>query len=147
MKKLWVIGASIVALSVGSALAEGDAGAPPVKKAKHEKPAAAADQPKPELKELTLTGTIQKIECKKKDGTVENVLKLVTTDGAEVMLPKTVKGKDGVPAVNLEELAGSNVRVVGMGYEQEKGGKRRCQLKEIKTVEKVGAPVAPAPAS
>ena len=146
MRKLWMIGAGIVSLSVAGALAQGDAtqvapGGDNVKHARH------AEGPKPEMKELTLTGTVQKVEHKKKDGTVFTAFKLVTVDGIDVMLSKNPAAKNGAPAIDLESLVGSNVKIVGMGFEMDHNGKKMYHLNSITSAEKVGMPVAPAAAT
>jgi hypothetical protein len=144
MSKLWMIGIGVMALSVAGAMAEGEAKqeAPAVDKPKHER---KAEQVKAELKELSLEGVIQKIEHKRKDGQIATSLTLLTDDGTKVMLPKAGTGK-AVPAVDLENMVGARVKIVGMGYEMERGGKKRCAIKTIKSFEKVVPVTAPVPA-
>ncbi len=134
MSKIWMIGACVMALSVAGAMAEGEV--------KAEKKAPA---PKPELKELTLEGVVNKIENKKKDGTVTTALKLVMDDGSNVMLPKGKPGKDS-PAASLESAIGLRVKVVGMGFEMEKKGKKVYGLRTITSAAKVEVPAAAAAA-
>jgi hypothetical protein len=143
MSKLWMIGVGVMALSVAGAIAQGEAKQEqaPADKPRHER---KERMPKPELKELSMEGVLQKIEQKKKDGTVATSLKLVTDDGTEVMLPKKAGGKDA-PAIDMDSQVGSRVKVVGMGSESDKGGKKRCFLKSIKSMEKVVPVAAPAP--
>jgi hypothetical protein len=129
MKKLWMIGAGVIALSISGVKAEDQA--------KPEAPVVTEEKvrhAKPELKELTIEGVLQKSEHKKKDGTLSPLITLVTDDGAQVWLPKNG------PEANLESLIGSRVKVVGTGYEMDRGGKKRIGLKSIKSVEKVVVP-------
>jgi len=144
MSKIWMIGASLMAFSVAGALAEAETKqeAAPLAPAKQE---LKALKPKSELKELSLEGVIHKIETKRKNGTVSTALKLVTDDGAVVMLPNDKPGKND-PAGGLESSVGLRVKIVGMGYESEKNGKKRCGLKTIKSVQKVEVPALPASA-
>lgn len=148
MQKLWIVGAGVVALSVAVAFAQDDAG-----KAKHEKKADApkaekkvgeakpkAEAPKVEMKEMTVEGMLSKVEGKDKEGKPTTSLKMVTDDGTAVALPRMKAGDAAAP--NLENYAGSRVKIVGMGTEREAKGKKSILLKSIKTIEKVGAPAA-----
>ncbi len=134
MSKTWMIGACVVALSVAGALAEGDV-----------KPEKKATAVKAQPKEMNLEGVINKIEHKKKDGTVFITLKLLLDDGTEVSLPKAKPGVES-PAAKLESAIGLRVRIVGTGYEMEKKGKKICGFSTIKSAEKVEVPAAAAAA-
>lgn len=143
LKKLLCVSAGVLAMTMACATAQ-DAGAPPAKP-KHERKADAA--PKPEMKELTVTGTLAKQESKNKKGEAVVSYVLTTEDGATVKLPTPRKsGKDAAGAVDLEQYVGVKVKVSGMGYEKEgKGGKKSIALSKINNVEKV-ADAAPAAA-
>jgi hypothetical protein len=148
MHKLWMIGVGVISLSVACAVAQDDAA-----KAKNEKKADApkvekkageakvkADAPKVEMKEMTVEGMLSKVEGKDKEGKPTTTLKMVTDDGTAVALPRMKAGD--AAAVNLENHAGSRVKIIGMGTEREAKGKKSILLKSIKTIEKVGAPAA-----
>lgn len=146
LKKLLCVSAGVVAVSIACAVA-GDAPAKP----KHERK-AAADAPKPELKEMTVSGTISKQESKNKAGEAVTTLILTSDDGSTIRLPPSRKaGKDAAGAINLEEYVGVKVKLTGMGYEKDtKGGKKMIALSKITNVEKIAdqapaaAPAAPA---
>jgi len=143
MKKVLAVVAGIVAMSVACAVAQD---APKTEK-KHAK-AGGGDMPA--AKEMTLTGTISKIEHKNKAGESMALFVLKTDDGTEVRLPKDAEAQ-------VKDLVDAQVKVVGMGWEREHNGKKMVGLKTITSVEKIAAgaaapaavpaaPVAPAPA-
>ncbi len=122
MKKTWWIGMSVLALSIGTALAEGDATASePVKKE------VAAPAVKPELKDITAVGVVEKVTTKKGD----DVFILKTEDGARIRLPK------GKNAPDCASMVGSKVKISGKGFEMEKKGKKQCVIRSISSIEKV----------
>lgn len=124
MKKLLAIMAGLVAVSVACAVAE--EGAKEAKK--------AAKREAPPAKEITLTGTIAKVE---KEGKAVYTLK--TDDGVLVKIPPAAAEK-------VKDLVDAKVKVVGTGMEMEKNGKKMIALKTITSVEKVAAEAA-APAA
>lgn len=132
MKKTWLIGMGVVALAVGTALAEGEA--PAVPKDKEVKKEAKAPAVKPELKDITVIGVVEKATDKK--GGESFLLK--TGDGVKVRLPK------GKNTPDYASLLGATVKIAGKGYEMEKNGKKHCVLKTITSADKVEAPAQPA---
>jgi hypothetical protein len=90
------------------------------------------------IQDMTITGTVIKMETKKKDGTpMMTWFRLVDEAGSEVRVPK---GK-------IEEFVGCKVKVTGEGYVLEKKTKSMRAFKTITTIEKLqDAPIAPAPA-
>lgn len=126
MKKLAVIGALVMAVAVvnGGEKAKGK------EAANGEKEAVAA----PAI-ELTLSGKVEKVEKKKKDGTVFMTwYRLVGDDGVTTHLPK---GK-------VEEYVGEKVKVTGMGSETKKKDKVERKLETIASIEKIAADSQPA---
>jgi len=143
MKKLLCLSAGIVAMTVLCATAE-EATPPPVPAP--EGVAAVKAQPaKPELKEMTLSGTISQKDVTNKKGEVKPMFVLTSEDGATVNLPAKAKGKDGA-AIKLADYVGAKVTIVGMGYERERKGKKTVGLVKITSIEKSGDAPAAAPA-
>lgn len=140
MKKLLCVSASVVAMAVFCATAEeaapvADAAAPAVEKPKKEH---KADMPKPELKEITVSGTVAKSEGQDKKGNPLVGFTLTTDDGTVVKLPKPAKpAKGAAPALNLADYVGAKVKVTGMGYEKEAKGKKVIGLQKITNIEKL----------
>ena len=121
MKRLCLVGALVMAVAV----ANGGEKAKEKGEAKAEKEVAAA----PGL-EMTLTGTIEKVEKDKKDGTpFMTWYELVGDDGVRTHLPK---GK-------VEEFVGMKVKIVGMGEETKKKHTVARKLETITSIEKVAA--------
>ena len=112
MKKVVLVCLMVAAVSmVGSLTAKaGD---------KHAKTAKAD---KPALQEMTVVGTVEKVEKQKKDGTdVKTTFKLTDADGTEVDLPKG----------QIEQYVGKKVKVTGMG------SIGANNVKHIKTITKI----------
>lgn len=131
MKKALVMGMGMLVLSMAMAQAEGNA--PAATKAPEAKK-EAAPVVKPELKDLTLVGTVEKKGSPKGD-----MYFLVMEDGTRARLPK------GNDAPDFAALVGAKVKVVGKGFELEKNGRKRIGLKSVTSTEKVAdAPAAPA---
>ena len=126
MRKVCLAGVMAAAVAL-SACGKEEAEAPkPDKKARTEQQAV-------DLKEMTLTGTVQKVEKKKKDGTVMmSWFVLVDESGAEIHLPK---GK-------ADEFDGAKVKITGMGYVSKKKDKELPVLKTIEKIEKLEAAAA-----
>ena len=102
MKKLWLVGVGVVALVTAVAVAGEKAKEKAAAKAEKEAVAAAP------AVEMTLTGTVEKIERKGKNGVVFMTwFELAGDDGVVTHLPK---GK-------VEEYVGEKVRIVGTGEE------------------------------
>lgn len=142
MNKFMVVVSGVIAMSVACAVAQ-DGGFKP---AKHDKggfkPAKQAGlvkpekQPAPEMKELTLVGTISKVETTK--GTKTFVTYVLKTDGgADVRIPKTEEAK-------LTDNLNVQVKVVGTGFLDD--AKKKGALKSITSIEKVPAAAPEAPA-
>jgi hypothetical protein len=111
MKKLLWIGIGIVGLSVASVQAE-EAAAPVAPQApKVEKKANV----RPELKDLTVVGTITKTEKQSKNG--KTIARYTITGENGTTYNLRVPAKKEVPGANLPEFAGSKVKVVGKGQE------------------------------
>ncbi len=129
MRKLWLVGMTVVAMAAMGV----QAGDTPDKKVQKDKNA----EKELVLQEMTVTGTVTKMEKKKKDGTpMMTWFRLVDDNGVEVGLPK---GK-------IEEFAGSKVKVTGQGYTLEKKHKSMRTLKTITAIEKLEGAAAEAPA-
>lgn len=113
--------------------------------------AANPDKPKKEkvevvLQDLKLEGIVAKVEKQTKDGKTAVGYELTTADGQKVRLPAAKPKKNEAPAYNLDEFAGANVAVSGKGVQQPgRNGKVKTQLKQIVSIEKVGAAPAAAP--
>ncbi len=83
----------------------------------------------PAGKEMTLTGTVEKMERKKKDGTVFMTwFQLSGDDGVVTRLPKE----------KAAEYVGMKVRIVGIGEETRKKDKTARRIEAIQSIEKVG---------
>lgn len=135
MKKIALIGIGIVALSVGSVWAEGQAAAPAeAPKADAPQKVQKAPAVAPPLEDVVVSGVVTE-EKDKKD---KVFLVLVGEDGSKVRLPGP-KGKD---AVNMKDMVGAKVKVTGKGYVKDVKGKKVSMLKTITAVEKLGAPAA-----
>jgi hypothetical protein len=87
----------------------------------------AQKSPAPELKEMTLTGVVEKVENKKKDG-------------SPMMTWFTLTGEDGIvahlPKGKVEEFVGMKVKLVGMGFDTTKRGKPARTIETIKSIQK-----------
>ena len=128
MKKLWMVGVGVVAMAVAAAVAGEKAKEKPTAKAEKDVAAAPAV-------EMTLTGTVEKIERKGKNGAVFMTwFELAGDDGVMTHLPK---GK-------VEEYVGEKVRIVGSGEEINKKEKVTRKLETITSIEKLeeAAPAA-----
>ena len=112
MKKVLLIGLMVAAVSmVGSLTVKAG-----------EKHAKAAKADKPTLQEMTVVGTVEKVEKQKKDGTdVKTTFKLTDADGTEVDLPKG----------QIEQYVGKKVKVTGQGFIGNNN------VKHIKTITKI----------
>jgi len=129
MKKQLVIGFVAVVMTLTGAQAKDEMEG----NAKHEKEAKIEQDAN--LKEVTLSGTIEKVEKRKKDGSVMMTwFVLVDESGKQIHLPK---GK-------VEEFEGSKVRLTGMGVVNQKKGKDVVSLKSVITIDKIEAPATPA---
>ena len=130
MKRLWLVGVSLMAMAAVAVLAGEKAKEKAAAKADKEKEVAAAP-----AVEMTLTGTVEKVERKGKDGAVFMTwCELAGDDGVMTHLPK---GK-------VEEFVGEKVRIVGTGEETtSKKDKVSRKLETITSIEKIDA-AAPA---
>ena len=129
MKKVCLAGLVVLALTITgmAATANGDKAAQKEKQTGKEL----------NLQEMTITGTVDKMEKKKKDGTpMMTWFRLIDEDCKEIKVPK---GK-------VEEFVGCKVKVTGMGYSIEKKGKTMRAFKTITNIEKIEGPAAAAPA-
>ena len=134
MKKLLWIGIGIVGLSVALVQAE-EAAAPVVPLTpKVEK----KQNVRPELKDLTVVGTIAKTEKQSKDG--KTIARYTITGENGVTYNLRVPAKKEVPGAILPDLVGSKVKIVGKGQE----GKHNI-IAVISSIEKIEA-AAPAAA-
>lgn len=85
--------------------------------------AAKAPKAKPELKDVTVTGTISKTEVKGKESYV-----LTDGSGQKITLPKP-KGE-----INLADFDGKQVTVVGKGSETKRGEKTSVKFSTIDSI-------------
>lgn len=142
MKKLLCLCAGVLAMSVACMAAD----QPPVPGAGVEKKHGDRERgTRPEMKDLTLTGTVTKQDVKTLKGETVPGYVLTTEDGTVVRLP----GRDKDMAAKLDGFVGVKVKVVGSGYMSP--DKKRAGLRSITSIEKAGdaaaAPAAvPAPA-
>ena len=139
MKKLLYVSAGVLALSIFCARA--DDVAPGAAPAKTEPKAVVPPAPKPEMKEMTLTGTIIKQEIKGKKDQVVVAYSLTTGEGVTIKLP-TAKS-----SLKSEDFVGSKVKLTGMGTEKEgHDGKKVTSIQKITNIVKAveAAPAAPA---
>ena len=121
MKKVCLVGIMAMGMAMTTAMAKDEA----CEATKHEKKAQIVQNA--EEKEMTLTGTVQKIEKKKKDGSVMMAWYVLVDDqGKEIHLPKD----------KAEGFEGAKVKVTGMGYTTGKEGKEKTILKTLTTIEK-----------
>ena len=119
--KLWMIGMMAFAMTITAA------------QAKEEAAADAKQAKKSKTEQDTLTGTVQKVEKKKKDGTIMMTwFILIDAEGNEMHLPK---GK-------VDEFEGSRVKITGTGIVNQKKGKEIHILKTVDKVEKLDNPAA-----
>ena len=137
----------ILAVATSAALAE-----KPATKAGGTKD-AKAQKAKPD-QDLTLTGTISKVEKANKKG--EKVMVFVLTDeaGVEASLPK-----EGLAGVKMEDFVGVKVTLVGKGMKHEGKTGTKIMVHKITSIDKVAdaaaapeaapaaAPAAAAPAA
>jgi len=120
-----LVGLTALAMSLGCVQAKDEA----------KQEASAKTEQEANLKELTLTGTVEKVEKKKKDGSVMMTWFVLTDDaGRQIHLPK---GK-------VEEFAGCKVRITGMGVESQKKGKDTVSLKNVISIDKIEIGATPA---
>ena len=121
MNKVWLIGVLALGLGRMDVSAKDDAAGGKADR----KP--AVEQPA-DLQELTLTGTVKKIEKKKKDGSVMMTwYALVDKEGREIHLPK---GK-------VEEFDGLQVKITAQGLAP---ANKKPVVKTVTSIEKVAAP-------
>lgn len=90
---------------------------------------------KKELKDITLTGTITKVEKKIKEKTSVTYV-LTDKDGNKVNLPKP-KAKGEEKAINLDDYVDAKVKLVGKGTETVRREKKTIRLSSIVSIEKV----------
>lgn len=136
MKKLLLIGLGIVGLSIVGVQAE-EAAAPAATPApKIEKKRS----PRPELKDLTVVGTLEKTEKQNKDGKSITRYTITGENGATYNL--RVPPRKDLPGSNIPELVGTKVKIVGKGQE----GKHNV-IAVISSIEKIDAAAPAAPAA
>ena len=113
----WVVAGALAAAVMGTPVRAADMSA-----------AKPTTKTTPTLKEMTLIGTVDKVENKKKDG-------------SPMMTWYTLTGDDGIvahlPKGKVEEFVGSKVKLVGMGYDTVKHGKPAKTIESISSIEKV----------
>jgi len=125
MMKAWLAGLTAVIVMAGAmtASAENKTATP----AKQDKTRVEKAQT---LEEMTVSGTVLKMERKKKDGTPMMVWYILKDkDGSEIALPK---GK-------VEEFVDSSVTITGMGTTVSKRGTPKKAIKSISKIEKTAA--------
>ena len=96
--------------------------------------APKAGKAKAVLKELTLTGTVSKVEKKGRGGKATAAYVLTDAAGNKITLPQP-KGQD---AANLADFIDKNVTVVGKGTETKRGEKTSIRLSRIVSIEAAG---------
>lgn len=138
MKSLIILGLFVFGLCFINTVYAGGEGDAPKKEKKERKP----------LEEMTITGTITKIEKKGKGDKVSIRYVLTDETGNKIRLPKPrkprkKKGKEGEAApeaapdaINLADFVDAKVTVVGQGYTKEKKGKKSIYLKKIVKIDK-----------
>lgn len=144
MKKIWLIGASVLVLAAGVALAEevkGE-GKPDLKA---EKKTSTESQRLPELKDFTITGTLEKVELRNKDGSVKVEYQIAGKDGSVTRFGGRGAGKRGEPAVNFQDFAGAKVTAVGIGREFTRKGKTLRMINKLVSISKADAPIPVVP--
>jgi hypothetical protein len=128
MKKLWLVGVGALVMAV-TAVYAGEKG--------KDKPAEQADKEMAAVAgtEMTVTGIVEKMERKKKDGTpFMTWFQLTGEDGVITHLPK---GK-------VEDYVGMKVTITGTGEETRKRNKTARKLETITSIEKVAGEAPPA---
>ena len=124
--KTGLIGLAVVMLAAGAITAS----AAEEKAAKPAKESKAKTENAQTLEEMTVSGTVLKMERKKKDGTpMMTWYILKEKDGTEVNLPK---GK-------VEEFVDASVTITGMGCTITKRGTPKKAIKTISKIEKTAA--------
>lgn len=96
----------------------------------------AVPEKKTELKDITLTGIITKVEKKTEEKTTVTYV-LTDEKGNKINLPKPkVIGVE--KAINLDDYVDAKVKLVGKGMETQRGGERKIvTIIKIVSVEKV----------
>jgi hypothetical protein len=116
------------------------------------------DQPRPEMVEMTVTGTVVKEEQAGRDGQARTVFSLVDAERGKVVLgagggmrPRQGQGQGeatAVAPVKLDEFVGKRVTATGKGFQMTRGEEKTTRLMQITRIgEVVEAAPAPAPAA
>ena len=141
MKKSVVVMASVLALSVIGARAEqtGDTNAAPHK--------GGHGMERPAAQQITVTGTLSK-NAWTNNTTGKTMVGYVLTDseGNKVrIMGRRGPGEQTGVASKLEPFVNAKVKIVGMGFQMERDGKKTTHIREVISVEKVEEqPAAPA---
>jgi hypothetical protein len=95
-----------------------------------------------ELKDLTLTGKLTKVEKKNAEGKATVNYVLVTKDFGDVRLPEAKKKEgEAAPKVDLAQFVDKDVTVTAKGMETERAGQKKVFVREVVSV-KENAPAA-----
>lgn len=134
MKRIVLIGIGIAVLSAAGIQAEEvvTPAATPTPKVERKKP------PRPELKDITVVGTIEKIEKQNKDG--KSIVRYSVTGENDSAYSLRVPPRKDLPGATIPELVGCKVKITGKGQE----GKHNV-IVVISSIEKIDA--APAAAA
>lgn len=105
---------------------------------------AKGDHPRPELKDMTVSGKVTKEERAGKDGKTMSHFVLTTADGGKVVLNTRRHAKEGeekaaTPEIKLDEYVGKDVTVTGKGFERERDGKKFTVIVKIDKVDAAAA--------
>ena len=112
MKKLMLIGIGVMGLSMAGICGEGTNACATAPAAPAAPKVEKKQAPKKELKDISVTGTIQKKEATSKDGKVTTRYTVVAEDGTAYSIRPA---KKGAPGSNVADLVGAKVKVVGKG--------------------------------
>lgn len=139
MKNLIILGLFVFGICfVNNVYAEEGEEAAPKKEKK-------AKKPKAPLEDITISGTVSKVEKENKKGKVNVSYFLTDGEGNKIKLPapkvrkKPKKSKPGEappPQINLEDYVDSQVTIEAKGFTKEKKGKVRTFVKKIVSIEK-----------
>lgn len=108
-----------------------------------EKPAKKVKE-KPPVVDLTISGTISKVEKANKQNKVITSYVLKDTDGNTISLPTPKAPKKNAEAavvINLDDYLNANVTVIGKGIKIENPKKTVIKFHSITTIEKQAAEV------
>jgi len=100
-----------------------------------------------ELKDFTITGTLEKVELRNKEGGVKVDYQVAGDDGIVTRFAGRGTGGSGEFAAKFEGLAGAKVTVVGKGREFTRKGRTLRMINKLASITKAdaGTPVGASP--